>query len=185
MASFRSKYNNLKAEYESGMTTRQLATFYGESMSNIYLALKRRGVQFKPWKPPLDPKYNPIIEAYKKGLSTRQLASYFGISKSAIWIALKRRGFKMRPQARRGIENNLYRGGSRVEIRYNQIIAVAIRQGILIPEPCEICGASRKIGKRIVAHHDDYNYPLTVRWLCMKHHYDWHKHHTAIPLKTI
>ena len=38
-------------------------------------------------------------------------------------------------------------------------------------QPCEICGASAE------AHHDDYDKPLEVRWLCFKHHREWHKVH--------
>lgn len=37
--------------------------------------------------------------------------------------------------------------------------------------PCEICGAKAE------AHHDDYEKPLEVRWLCFKHHREWHKIH--------
>lgn len=48
----------------------------------------------------------------------------------------------------------------------------AIRDGRLIRQPCECCGAWAQ------AHHDDYSKPLDVRWLCPKHHAEWHKHNT-------
>lgn len=48
-----------------------------------------------------------------------------------------------------------------------------IRRGLLIPKPCEKCGSSKKVE----AHHDDYNKPYDVRWLCFKHHREHHKFH--------
>lgn len=48
----------------------------------------------------------------------------------------------------------------------------AIRDGRLTRQPCEQCGAVAQ------AHHDDYSKPLEVRWLCTKHHREWHKHNT-------
>lgn len=44
----------------------------------------------------------------------------------------------------------------------------AIRDGRLIPQPCEKCGAKAQ------AHHDDYTKPLDVRWLCFTHHREAH-----------
>jgi hypothetical protein len=44
----------------------------------------------------------------------------------------------------------------------------AIRTGKLFRSPCEKCGADAE------AHHDDYSKPLTVRWLCAKHHNEHH-----------
>lgn len=45
----------------------------------------------------------------------------------------------------------------------------AIRNGILIRMPCEVCGEEKTEG-----HHDDYSLPLSVRWLCKKHHLEVH-----------
>ena len=56
---------------------------------------------------------------------------------------------------------------ARQECRY------AVRRGILTRQPCEVCGA-----EKAQAHHDDYGKPLDVRWLCSKHHAEWHKHNT-------
>lgn len=41
----------------------------------------------------------------------------------------------------------------------------AIRRGLLIPAPCEVCGEAKT-----EAHHPDYDRPLLVQWLCRKHH---------------
>lgn len=45
-----------------------------------------------------------------------------------------------------------------------------IRDGKLEKRPCEVCGSAY----RVHAHHDDYAYPLDVRWLCAAHHRQWH-----------
>lgn len=46
----------------------------------------------------------------------------------------------------------------------------AVARGELTALPCEVCNDTKT-----VAHHDDYNYPLQVRWLCQGHHVQWHK----------
>lgn len=51
-------------------------------------------------------------------------------------------------------------------------VSNAIRDGRLVRQPCECCGAWAQ------AHHDDYSKPLDVRWLCPKHHAEWHKQNT-------
>ena len=46
----------------------------------------------------------------------------------------------------------------------------AILVGVLVREPCEVCGTTHDVN----AHHDDYAKPLEVRWLCRPHHAVWH-----------
>lgn len=53
--------------------------------------------------------------------------------------------------------------------RTYQKVAKAKREGVLTPQPCEVCGIVDT-----VAHHDDYRKPLDVRWLCGKHHMRHH-----------
>lgn len=51
-----------------------------------------------------------------------------------------------------------------------QMVNNAVRSGKLKKLPCEVCGST----KRIHGHHDDYSKPLSVRWLCPKHHAEHH-----------
>ena len=57
----------------------------------------------------------------------------------------------------------------------HQLVAKAIRQKVLIKQPCEVCGTTCNIN----AHHDDYSLPLSVRWLCVKHHCEHHAKENA------
>lgn len=49
---------------------------------------------------------------------------------------------------------------ARIKARY------AIKKGILIKQPCLLCGNSVKVE----AHHEEYTKQLDVKWLCVKHH---------------
>lgn len=51
-----------------------------------------------------------------------------------------------------------------------QAVLIATRAGRLIRRPCEICGEPKTHG-----HYDDYSKPLSVRWLCQKHHVEHHR----------
>lgn len=56
-----------------------------------------------------------------------------------------------------------------------QAVGNAIRDGVLVRGDCEVCGDQKTHG-----HHDDYNKPLDVRWLCTTHHAAWHKENKPI-----
>ena len=58
----------------------------------------------------------------------------------------------------------------RFKVSVRHLTLRAIGTGILIRQPCEVCGL-----EKVDAHHDDYTKPLEVRWLCRKHHNRHHK----------
>lgn len=65
-----------------------------------------------------------------------------------------------------------YRDENPEKIQAHMAVSVAIRNKTLIKKPCEVCGKVKAH-----AHHDDYSRPLDVRWLCPKHHKEWHDKH--------
>lgn len=130
-----------------------------------------------------DPKYDQAVRLYEAGMSVQQTADYFGITRQAMWRILQRRGVEMRPNLRYGDDNHFYRGGTHATDEAHNLVEAAIQQGVLTPQPCERCGANGHMadGRREVqAHHDDYNRPLDVRWLCQACHHEWHRTNTPI-----
>lgn len=65
-----------------------------------------------------------------------------------------------------------YRAKYPKKYKAHSIVNYAIKSKKLFREPCEICGKENTHG-----HHDDYDRPLNVRWLCSEHHHAWHVKH--------
>jgi len=63
---------------------------------------------------------------------------------------------------------------NRYKARYT--ITGMLQRGKLKRKPCEKCSTTESIH----AHHDDYNKPLEIRWLCAKCHREWHRNNTAL-----
>ena len=61
-----------------------------------------------------------------------------------------------------------------VRTKVGRVFWGAICTGKIVRKCCELCGAKAQ------AHHPDYNYPLEVQWLCVKHHFEWHKNNNPI-----
>lgn len=120
------------------------------------------------------------IAMYNDGLSVQAVAKEIGVTRSSLWQSLKRRGVKMRPQLRFGADNHFHRAGNVHDERAHDMVEKAVLRGRLKrPQACETCrgpGEPFADGRApIQAHHDDYNKPLDVRWLCQRCHHAWHK----------
>lgn len=129
---------------------------------------------------------NEAVYLYNKGMSIGDIAHLFSVTRQGMWDLLRRRT-KMRSQLKFGEDNHFYRGGVRSDARVHNITEKAILAGRLVnPGSCEVCSWSGtyKDGRTgIQAHHDDYNEPLKVRWLCKRCHHEWHKNHQPIPVR--
>lgn len=57
----------------------------------------------------------------------------------------------------------------------HQALRSAINKGLIERGPCEVCGATHgEDGTVIHGHHDNYDMPIAVRWLCLRHHRQHH-----------
>jgi len=54
--------------------------------------------------------------------------------------------------------------------RAHLVVGYKIKKGEMEPEPCKICGSENDLN----AHHENYDLPLEVTWLCRSCHFLWH-----------
>lgn len=81
------------------------------------------------------------------------------------------RAFDRKRGSRQSLEDlQRYRAENPKKYAAHTTLNNAVRDGKIIPKPCEVCGHVDA-----VAHHDDYDKPLEVRWLCQVHHVQWHR----------
>ena len=66
--------------------------------------------------------------------------------------------------------NRAWRNEDSRRLRAHSSVARAIRNGELVRQPCCRCGQEKS-----VAHHEDYDKPLDVMWLCQPCHKQRHK----------
>ena len=125
--------------------------------------------------------YDSMVSMYESGLSLSEIAAVMGMSRQWIWQALAIRGVKLRPQKRFGADNVFHRGGRTNGKRQARMaMQTATDKGIIKRgDTCEQC---KSVGD-VEGHHDDYNKPLTVRWLCKLCHFAWHKTNKAVALR--
>lgn len=66
--------------------------------------------------------------------------------------------------------NRSYRLRKMKQCKAYKMVYAAVKCGDLIKKPCCICGRN----DFVCAHHEDYNKPLDVKWICCYCHNDLH-----------
>ena len=131
------------------------------------------------WLKMNDAKAAEAKSMYAAGASIADVAARFGVSRQSMHGTLRRLGTTFRPKRRYGEKNHFYRGGPRAEDRAHNKVEKAVKAGRMQrPDHCEHCGEKPPPfadGRTAIqAHHDDYQRPLQVRWLCQPCHHQWH-----------
>lgn len=95
---------------------------------------------------------------------------YYEVNREKVRTSQRR--YEALPETRRRRVIQVTRWASRNAEKRAAHVAVRLakRRGDLTPLPCEVCA-----DPEVHAHHDDYNKPLAVRWLCAAHHAAHHK----------
>ena len=63
--------------------------------------------------------------------------------------------------------------GHKEKVKARNLVNYAVLCGNLRKGNCSVCGSSKE-DCRIEAHHEDYNKPYHVTWLCTNHHRELH-----------
>ncbi len=73
--------------------------------------------------------------------------------------------------------NTKWINNNKIKRRASNEVNNAIKRGVIVKSLfCSECGN----GGIIHGHHDNYNFPLEVKWLCPQCHTNWHKQNVAI-----
>lgn len=175
------------AAYAAGESMLSLQRRLHLDISTIRRALKDSGITLRKKRNDM---YDQAVRLYESDpkWTIKTLAEAFGVKPGSMYDGLTARGCKMRPPSQgggrskpRGEKSRFWNGGGiygRPHYLAHSKVGRAIKRGEIAPQPCEVCGYNdaMKNGKRnTVAHHDDYNKPLEIRWLCTKCHRAWHR----------
>ena len=66
-------------------------------------------------------------------------------------------------------QTKIWRQADKRRMKCHNAVSRAVKKGDLVVQPCEKCGS-----EKVVAHHEDYNTPLDVVWLCQACHVQRH-----------
>lgn len=117
-----------------------------------------------------------IVSEYKAGATVKALAAHYSKSTTTIAATLKRAGIGLgRDHGRVAFPPRTMSDSEHATL--NARVRRMVERGeIPKKSECESCGATQAdfTGNQLHAHHDDYNKPYEVRWLCNACHKNWH-----------
>jgi len=146
--------------------------YQGKTVYLKHYSTQRRGVIIREC-PECGKDYIARIDELKRGKGSEYCSR--SCSKKAEMRERNQEG-KNNPNWKGGVSEDLYRYKKKQmkrnpeKIKARKKLYNALRTGKIQRKPCEICGEEETHG-----HHEDYDKPLDVRWLCQKHHREYHE----------
>ena len=136
----------------SGLSMKEVAEFAGISRQAVHQHFQKLKI-----KRHANSSCCPVVKHYKRQFDDH-VTHHNGMQSLGKWMASEAKTTQ--------VSEDLYRQRQKAYIATQN----ALKRGILRPQPCEVCGE-----EKAQAHHDDYTKPLDVRWLCVRHHNEWHR----------
>lgn len=115
-------------------------------------------------------KIEKSIDEFYKSAFTRDGVESYCISCKSVYNKERREGKKLLSFKQVAPHQKFWLQENKLKKIAHQKVAYAIQKGELVRQPCEKCGTT----ENVVAHHEDYNKPLEVVWLCKFHHKERH-----------
>ena len=78
---------------------------------------------------------------------------------------------KWKIRKRKALKDPLIKKRDKIRIKTRALV----KAGKINKKPCIVCG-----NKNVIAHHEDYNNPFKVIWICDKHHKEYHNGKIAL-----
>lgn len=121
-----------------------------------------------------------VAKLYSEGRSIASLVKEFGICEKSVKQLMRSRGVHIRPHVQ--IPKKIRKHPKSLKPVHERWatkqVELAERRGEIVRAGA--CSECFRVGK-VHAHHDDYNFPLAVRWLCPKCHKTWHSLNIPVP----
>ena len=125
----------------------------------------------------VSPREMEVVNLRIKGLTSRQIAAELGLKNHTVRtydkiIHVKFKITNSVELANRVREVNavVMESPATPQMKARAALNNAIRRKLITRKPCEKCGDQKTQG-----HHPDHSKPLSVVWLCKKHHDELHK----------
>lgn len=155
-----------------GLTCQEIAKERGCCRTTVWSRLKKLNIQLRPAKKRgiLDGLTNNQRTYWKNVERTREKKRReYQRNKAQKLIAQKRYKQTERGKLAEKISGKRWRTNNPQKVSARHKVKDAIKRGDLVRLPCAYCG-----DLKTDAHHDDYNKPLDVAWLCRKCHLGAH-----------
>jgi len=115
-------------------------------------------------------KIEKSVDEFYKNVLTRDGVESYCISCKSTYYKERREGKKLLSFKQVAPHKKFWLAENKLKKTAHQKVAYAIQKGELVRQPCERCGTT----EHVVGHHEDYNKPLEVVWLCKHHHKERH-----------
>ncbi len=172
-------YELAEKMYIQGMSAENIGLKLGITAGALIHGLRRRDVPIRSRASRYRWDVEEAISMYNSEIPTKEILKKYGIHNSTMMKAFKKMDVNIRSRDNWISKNRSNQKCRRLKYgKAHIVVQGAIITGALVrPSKCSECGVGTD---KAIGHHDNYNKPLDVRWLCDKCHLEWHRNNKPV-----